>query len=46
MRRWYLEQDVLPGATETIIDESSSLARTVGLILQNAGLVTGEATHL
>ncbi|MFI7107377.1 AAA family ATPase [Nonomuraea sp. NPDC050227] len=46
MRRWYLEQDVLPGATETIIDESSTLARTVGLILQNAGLVTGEATRL
>ncbi|MGW4407933.1 AAA family ATPase [Nonomuraea sp. NPDC004702] len=46
MRRWYLEQDVLPGATETIIDESSTLARTVGLILRNAGLVTGEATRL
>lgn len=46
MRRWYLERDVLPGVTETIIDQSSTLARTVGLILQNAGLVTGEATRL
>ncbi|MEV4393006.1 AAA family ATPase [Nonomuraea sp. NPDC049607] len=45
MRQWYLERDVLPGTAETIIGESSTLAQTVGLILQSAGLVTGEATR-
>ncbi|GAA3264165.1 kinase [Nonomuraea helvata] len=46
MRQWYLEQDILPGATETIINESSTLPETVGLILQDTGLVAGEATRL
>ncbi|TMR22491.1 kinase [Nonomuraea turkmeniaca] len=45
MRQWYLEQDLLADAAETIIDESSPLAETVGLILQDAGLLAGEATR-
>ncbi|MFI7642360.1 AAA family ATPase [Nonomuraea sp. NPDC049400] len=46
MRQWYLEQDILPDATEAIIDESSTLAETVGLILRDTGLLAGQATRL
>ncbi|MFD1535586.1 hypothetical protein [Nonomuraea guangzhouensis] len=46
MRPWYLEQDVLPDAMETIIDESSTLDDTVRLIVRDAGLLVSEATRL
>ncbi|MEU4235666.1 AAA family ATPase [Nonomuraea sp. NPDC026600] len=46
MRQWYLGQDVLPDAMETIIHESSTLDETVGLIVRDAGLLVGEATRL
>lgn len=46
MRQWYLGQDLLPEVKETIIDESSTLSETVGLILQDADLLAGQATRL
>ncbi|NUP24788.1 MAG: kinase [Streptomyces sp.] len=46
MQQWYLEQDLLPDATETIIGETSVLTETVGLIVKDTGLPMGTAPHL
>ncbi|SEG63499.1 Predicted kinase [Nonomuraea solani] len=43
MRQWYVERDILPDTIEMIIDEDSTLAETVGLILQHAGLLAADA---
>ncbi|WP_052423906.1 AAA family ATPase [Nonomuraea candida] len=43
MRQWYLERDVLTGVAETVVDESSTLAGTVGLIGRHTGLTAAAA---
>ncbi|NJP98640.1 kinase [Nonomuraea sp. FMUSA5-5] len=45
MRQWYLGRDILPDAMEAIIGEGSTLTETVGLVLQESGLLAGEATR-
>jgi hypothetical protein len=41
MREWYRSRDLLTTPEEKLIDESSSLAETVRLILTDSGLADG-----
>lgn len=38
MRTWYTERDLLGRPDETVVDESSSLAQTIGTVAKIAGL--------